>query len=133
MRPPGEWQTYDIVFNEPEFNAAGEKIKSGNFYDVFHNGVLVQNSVEILGTTEYIGLPKNGRDDLFGSYPSEKSRHRSLMLQDHGDLVSFTEIFGCVNSNLKMRSFLFLTFLKVLFGRIRFAFFGKFYVYFSLV
>jgi hypothetical protein len=54
---------------------------------------LVQNNVEILGTTEYIGLPKKGRDDLFGSYPPEKSRHRSLMLQDHGDLVSFRNIW----------------------------------------
>jgi hypothetical protein len=90
--PPGKWQTYDIIFNEPEFNAAGEKIKSGTF-TIFLNGVLVQNNVEILGTTEYIGLPKNGRDDLFGSYPPEKSRHRSLMLQDHGDLVSFRNIW----------------------------------------
>ena len=36
MRPTGEWQVYDIVFNAPEFNEAGDEIKPGNFI-VFHN------------------------------------------------------------------------------------------------
>jgi hypothetical protein len=47
-RKPGEWQVYDIIFNEPKFNAEGQKIKSGSF-TIFLNGVLVQNNVEILG------------------------------------------------------------------------------------
>ena len=45
MRPTGEWQVYDIVFNVPEFNQAGDEIKPGSFI-VFHNGVLIQNSVK---------------------------------------------------------------------------------------
>ena len=36
----------------------GKKIKSG-FFTVFHNGVLIHNHVEILGTTENVGPPKN--------------------------------------------------------------------------
>lgn len=92
MRPTGEWQVYDIVFNEPQFDAQGEKIKSGRF-TVFLNGVLVQNNVEILGTTEYIGPPKNKRDDMPGDNTSNQSRRRSLVLQDHGDLVSFRNIW----------------------------------------
>lgn len=91
MRPTGEWQVYDIVFNAPQYNEAGEEIKAGNF-TVFHNGVLIQNSVEIQGTTEYIGKPKKGRDIMPG-YGQGQETHRSLLLQDHGDLVSYRNIW----------------------------------------
>lgn len=72
-KPSGEWQSYDIVFHAPEFDAEGRKTKSGTL-TVFHNGVLVQDHVEILGTTEYIGWPKN---EAHGDAP--------LKLQDHND------------------------------------------------
>ncbi|MDX1940815.1 MAG: DUF1080 domain-containing protein [Saprospiraceae bacterium] len=80
-RPPGEWQTYDIIYTAPQFNADGMLIAPARI-TVLHNGVLVQNNVEIKGTTEYIGLPKN-------------SAHTKLplMLQDHGDLVSYRNIW----------------------------------------
>ena len=90
MRAPGEWQVYDIIFMEPEFDASGKKIKSGSL-TVFHNGVLVQNHVEILGTTEYIGLPKNGRDIMPGEGATRLDR--TLALQDHGNLVSYRNIW----------------------------------------
>jgi hypothetical protein len=80
MRPTGEWQGYDIIFNVPEFNQAGDEIKPGSFI-VFHNGVLIQNSVEIQGTTEYIGNPKKGRD--LGFCCTQENTRRTLMLQDH--------------------------------------------------
>ena len=56
-RPPGEWQIYDIIFNEPVYDDQGYRLKKGTF-TVFHNGVLVQNNVEIQGTTEHTGKPK---------------------------------------------------------------------------
>lgn len=91
MRPTGEWQVYDIIFNEPKYNEAGDEIKPGSI-TVFHNGVVVQNQVELLGTTEYIGKPKKGRDVMPG-YNDNNAKHRSLLLQDHGDLVSYRNIW----------------------------------------
>ena len=78
---PGEWQSYDIIFNAPVFNKDGVKVASG-YFTVIQNGVLVQNHVEIKGTTEYIGLPKN---DAHGM--------GSIKLQDHGNPMSFRNIW----------------------------------------
>ena len=89
--PPGKWQTYDIIFIEPQYNELGDEIKAGSF-TVFHNGILIQNSVEILGTVEYIGKPKKGRDVMPG-LENGQLKHRSLLLQDHGNLVSFKNIW----------------------------------------
>lgn len=81
--PTGEWNAYDIIFHMPEFNEAGQKIKSGSL-TVLHNGVLVQDNVELKGTTPYIGWPKN---PPHGKGP--------LVLQDHGDnsRVSYRNIW----------------------------------------
>jgi hypothetical protein len=81
--PTGEWNTYDIIYHAPEFNVDGGKIKSGDI-TVIHNGVLVQDHVELKGTTPYIGWPKN---PAHGKGP--------LLLQDHGDdsRVSYRNIW----------------------------------------
>ncbi|MEH6679728.1 MAG: DUF1080 domain-containing protein [Sediminicola sp.] len=81
--PTGEWNVYDIIFHQPVFNAEGKKIKSGTL-TLIHNGVLVQDHVELKGTTPYIGWPKN---DAHGPGP--------IRLQDHGDnsRVSFRNIW----------------------------------------
>jgi len=50
-KPPGEWQTYDITFRAPRFNAAGEKIHNAVFVKVIQNGQLVQENVEVTGPT----------------------------------------------------------------------------------
>jgi hypothetical protein len=76
-----EWQTYDIIFTAPRFNNDGIKVKSG-YITVLHNGVLIQNHVEIKGTTEYIGLPKN--------VPHFKD---AIQLQDHSNPVSYRNIW----------------------------------------
>ncbi|HUC84396.1 MAG TPA: DUF1080 domain-containing protein [Candidatus Acidoferrales bacterium] len=51
-RPPGEWQTYDIAFTTPRFDANGE-LQSPGYVTVFFNGVLVQNHQSIRGTTNW--------------------------------------------------------------------------------
>jgi len=80
--PPGEWQTYDIIFKAPVFNEDGSK-KSSAYVTVIHNGVLIQNHVEILGTTAYIGAPKNI------AHPAKLP----ISLQNHGNPVSYRNIW----------------------------------------
>ena len=80
-KPPGEWQTYDIIWTAPRFNADGILISKARV-TVIHNGVLVQNNAEIDGPTEFIGLPKY---KAHGAGP--------IILQDHGDAVSFKNIW----------------------------------------
>ena len=90
-RPPGDWQVYDIVFNEPKYNEEGEQIKAGTF-TIFHNGVLIQNNSKIQGTTSYFGMIETKRDKLTDGM--QGGTNRSLMLQDHGDgEVSYRNIW----------------------------------------
>ena len=55
-RKPGEWQTYDVVWTAPTFNADGS-LKTPAYATVFLNGVLVENHFELKGQTLYIGKP----------------------------------------------------------------------------
>ena len=55
-RKNGEWQTYDVVWTAPTFNADGS-LKTAARATVFYNGVLVENNFELIGPTLYIGKP----------------------------------------------------------------------------
>lgn len=79
-RAPGEWQTYDIIFTSPKFD--GDKLSKPGYVTVLHNGVLVQNHVEIQGATEWIGKPVY---KAHGCAP--------IRLQDHSNPVSFRNIW----------------------------------------
>lgn len=50
-RRPGEWQSYHIWFRAPRFDSAGKKIENARFIRVLHNGLSVQNDVEVDGPT----------------------------------------------------------------------------------
>lgn len=84
MRPPGEWQVYDIVWTAPRFKSDGS-LESPARVTAFLNGVLVQNNVSLRGRTEYIGQPSY---KAHGPAP--------IKLQSHGDPsepVSFRNIW----------------------------------------
>jgi len=78
---PDGWHSYDVLYTAPRFNKDGIRIKKGSV-TVIHNGVLIQYNTEIEGTTEYIGMPRN---IPHGAGP--------IILQDHGDLVNFRNIW----------------------------------------
>lgn len=80
-RKPGEWQTYDIIYNAPRFNEHGTVVKPG-YVTVLHNGVLVQNHTEILGETSYEQPPVY---KPHGPAP--------IRLQFHGNPVRFRNIW----------------------------------------
>lgn len=81
-RRPGEWQTYDIVFHAPKFDEQG-KVTDRARVTVLHNGVLIQNNVEIYGNTY------NDRPALYTAHPAEES----LRLQDHANPVRYRNIW----------------------------------------
>ena len=83
-KKPGEWQSYDIVWTAPIFNDNGS-LKSAARVTVLHNGILIQNNLEIKGETVYIGAPFYKKH---GPLP--------IKLQDHGDPsepISFRNIW----------------------------------------
>jgi hypothetical protein len=81
-RPPGEWQTYDIIFHRPRFDAAG-KVTAPARMTVLHNGILVQDNVVLSGPTAHQRRP-----------PYEKHADRlPISLQDHGTKVRYRNIW----------------------------------------
>ncbi|MEY4114264.1 MAG: hypothetical protein RLZ76_957 [Bacteroidota bacterium] len=81
-RGPGEWQSYDVIFTAPRFSENGV-LQSQARITVLHNGVLIQNNAAIWGGTEYIGI---------ANYKSHGAKE-PISLQDHGDPVSFRNIW----------------------------------------
>lgn len=81
-RAPGQWQTYDIVFHRPHFDPNGN-LQSRARFTVLHNGVLIQDNIELTGPTEHMIRPpyKAGPDKL------------PLRLQDHGHPVRYRNIW----------------------------------------
>lgn len=72
-KKPGQWQTYDIIWTAPRFNDDGTLNKPARI-TALHNGVLVQNNVELKGLTVDVGLPVY-----------KKHGPAAIKLQDHGD------------------------------------------------
>lgn len=83
-KKPGEWQTYDVIWTAPTFNADGS-LKTPAYVTALHNGVLIQNHFELKGETVYIGKPQY-----------RKYEAAPIKLQAHGDKsapISFRNIW----------------------------------------
>jgi len=78
---PGVWQEYDIVFEAPEYDE-DENLVKPPFITVFHNGVLIQNHVEVKGPTT-----------AHNKELPEFAEKGPLLLQDHNNKVSFRNIW----------------------------------------
>ncbi|MBZ5561983.1 MAG: DUF1080 domain-containing protein [Acidobacteriia bacterium] len=80
-RPPGEWQTYDIIFTVPRFQNG--ELKTPAYVTVLQNGVAVQNHSKLLGDTGH---------RILATYVTKASQG-PLRLQDHGNKVRYRNIW----------------------------------------
>lgn len=78
-KPPGQWQTYDITFIAPKFDADGKVIANPRV-TVRWNGVLVHDNVEIPRVT-------------LGGIDNKMRRTGPILLQDHGSPVKYRNIW----------------------------------------
>ena len=74
-KAPGEWQTFDIVFRAPKFDASGKKTANARFVKVTHNGQVVHENVEVTGTTRA------------GAWEDEKPEGPIMLQGDHGPVA----------------------------------------------
>jgi hypothetical protein len=81
MRPPGEWNTYDVIWTAPTFNSDAT-LKTPAYVTALQNGVLIQNHFEVTGLTPWADVPKY---EAHGAAP--------IRLQDHGHPVKFRNIW----------------------------------------
>jgi len=84
MRPPGQWQVYDVIWRAPRFDDAGNLTTPARV-TAFMNGILIQDNVEMEGETYYIGQPEY--------HPFDEA---PIHLQAHGDpgpTLSFRNIW----------------------------------------
>jgi Domain of Unknown Function (DUF1080) len=74
-RRPGEWQSLDVTFRAPQFDAAGKRVAGARFERVLHNGILIHENVECTGPTR-------------GAWSNQDTSRGPLRLQgDHGPVA----------------------------------------------
>jgi len=74
-KPPGEWQTFDIVFRAPRFDASGKKTENAKFIKVVHNGTLIHENVEV------------PRPTCAAHWLDEKPKGPLMLQGDHGPVA----------------------------------------------
>jgi hypothetical protein len=82
MRPPGEWNAYDVIWTAPRFNDDGT-LASPAYITAFHNGVLILNHFQLLGDTPFNRPPRYEKHTV----------EQPIRLQDHGNPVRFRNIW----------------------------------------
>jgi hypothetical protein len=89
-KPPGEWQSYDILFESPRWNEKGALTKKA-IITVFHNGVVVQNHYELVGMTDGINAGEPWKS--LSHYPAPHAPEVFIELQDHKNPVRFRNLW----------------------------------------
>jgi hypothetical protein len=74
-KPPGEWQTFDIIFRAPRFDSAGKKIENAKFIGVVHNGQVIHENVE------------SPRPTCAAHWLDEKPKGPLMLQGDHGPVA----------------------------------------------
>ncbi len=80
-RKPGEWQSYDIIFEGPRFSDG--KLAKAAIATVLHNGVVTQNHTVLIGETPHRKV---------GEYHAHPEKGQ-IKLQDHGNPMRFRNIW----------------------------------------
>ncbi len=80
-RPPGEWQSYDIIFTAPRFS--GTTVEKPAVVTVIHHGIVVHNATAFLGPTAHKAISPYTPENATGP----------IRLQDHGNPVHFRNIW----------------------------------------
>jgi hypothetical protein len=81
-RPPGQWQTYDIVYTAPRFQPDGQ-LQAPARITVLHNGVLIQHNVTLTGPTSWLERAP------YKAHPEKQP----ISFQDHGNPVRFRNVW----------------------------------------
>ena len=74
-RRPGQWQTFDVLFRAPRFDASGNKTANAMFVRVEHNGVVIHENQEVTGPTRA------------AMYAGEQPRGPIMLQGDHGPVA----------------------------------------------
>ena len=74
-RPPGEWQSYHVIFRAPRFDENGKKIENAKFVKVVHNGQVIHENVEVTGPTRA------------AAFEDEKPKGPLMLQGDHGPVA----------------------------------------------
>ena len=88
-KPPGQWQTYDVIFESPRWNATGELVKKAAV-TVVQNGVVLHHRREFIGRTDGIGGVAH---KSLGTYGTPHPPAVFIELQDHNNPVRFRNIW----------------------------------------
>ncbi|MCX8108494.1 MAG: DUF1080 domain-containing protein, partial [Verrucomicrobiae bacterium] len=81
-RPPGQWQSFDIIWTPPRFDSSGKLVSPARI-TAFHNGVLIHYNAELFGQTDWLSRPP------YEPHPEKLP----ISLQDHGNPVRYRNIW----------------------------------------
>lgn len=82
VKKPGEWQSYDIIFEAPEWDDTGKLVKRASV-TVLLNGVVMHHKKEFIGETRHAEVATYGKPQTRGP----------IGLQDHGNPMRFRNIW----------------------------------------